>query len=268
MAFLTEAADDYEHALREIDRMRGDLARMEALLGEHRDREANLRNTMLTAQRSADEIKESAQNESKLIVREAQGRADLLFRRRRVASRKSIATSTSSACADATSKARSKPRSSRSIAHWSSSAIRIRIAPTTKSCSIVRGRPTLPRLAREPPTPSRMSAKQGADQGPVAIDATGAVLVTVRVIPRARETRVDGVRNNAVLVRLAAPPVDGAANVALLEFLSACSSVRAASCASSPVKLPQQIASMLTAFPLARSSTRRLFAATPDVRPC
>ena len=51
---------------------------MEALLGEHRDREANLRNTMLTAQRLADEIKESAQNEAKLIVRESQGRADLL----------------------------------------------------------------------------------------------------------------------------------------------------------------------------------------------
>jgi cell division initiation protein len=81
VAFLTEAADDYEHALREIDRMRGDLARMEALLGEHRDREANLRNTMLTAQRLADEIKESAQNESKLIVREEQGRTDLLIQK-------------------------------------------------------------------------------------------------------------------------------------------------------------------------------------------
>jgi cell division initiation protein len=81
VAFLTEAADDYEHALREIDRMRSDLARMEALLGEHRDREANLRNTMLTAQRLADEIKESAQNEAKLVVREAQGRADLLIQK-------------------------------------------------------------------------------------------------------------------------------------------------------------------------------------------
>ena len=84
VAFLTEAADDYEHALREIDRMRTDLARMEALLGEHRDREANLRNTMLTAQRLADEIKESAQNEGKLIVREAQGRADLLIQKAQV----------------------------------------------------------------------------------------------------------------------------------------------------------------------------------------
>ena len=43
VAFLTEAADDYEHALREIDRLRQDLTRMESLLDEHRDREANLR---------------------------------------------------------------------------------------------------------------------------------------------------------------------------------------------------------------------------------
>jgi cell division initiation protein len=50
VAFMTEAADDYEHALREIDRLRQDLARMEALLNEHRDREDNLRNTLLTAQ--------------------------------------------------------------------------------------------------------------------------------------------------------------------------------------------------------------------------
>jgi cell division initiation protein len=81
VAFLTEAADDYEHALREIDRLRQDLVRQEALLGEHRDREANLRNTLLTAQRLADEIKESAHTESKLIIREAQGRADLLLQK-------------------------------------------------------------------------------------------------------------------------------------------------------------------------------------------
>ena len=81
VAFLTEAADDYEHALREIDRLRQDLLRQEQSLVEHREREANLRNTLLTAQRLADEIKESAQSESKLIVREAQGRADLLLQK-------------------------------------------------------------------------------------------------------------------------------------------------------------------------------------------
>lgn len=79
VAFLTEAADDYEHALREIDRLRQDLARMESLLSEHRDRESNLRNTLLTAQRLSDGVKEAAHNEANMIVREAQGRADLLL---------------------------------------------------------------------------------------------------------------------------------------------------------------------------------------------
>ena len=81
VAFMTEAADDYEHALREIDRLRQDLARMEALLNEHRERENNLRNTLLTAQRLSDEVKAAAQNEAKMIVREAQGRADLLLQK-------------------------------------------------------------------------------------------------------------------------------------------------------------------------------------------
>ena len=84
VSLLTEAADDYEQALRENDRLRQDLTRVEALLNEHRDRETNLRNTLLTAQRLADEIKEAAQNESKLIIKEAQGRADLLLQKAQV----------------------------------------------------------------------------------------------------------------------------------------------------------------------------------------
>ena len=44
IAFLTEAADDYEQALREIDHLRQDLARMEALLSEHREREGDVVN--------------------------------------------------------------------------------------------------------------------------------------------------------------------------------------------------------------------------------
>jgi cell division initiation protein len=84
VAMLTEAADDYEHALREMDRLRQDVSRLESLLGEHREREANLRNTLLTAQRLADEIKDAAQNEARLIVKEAQGRADLLLQKGQV----------------------------------------------------------------------------------------------------------------------------------------------------------------------------------------
>jgi len=81
VAFLTEAADDYEHAMREIDRLRGDLMRLEALLKEHREREMTLRDTLLTAQKLSDGMKDGAQNEARLIIREAQGRADLLLQK-------------------------------------------------------------------------------------------------------------------------------------------------------------------------------------------
>ena len=77
-AFLSETADDYEQALRDADRLRDDLTRAQASLEEHRESERNLRNTLLTAQRLADEIKAHAETEAKRIVREAESRADVL----------------------------------------------------------------------------------------------------------------------------------------------------------------------------------------------
>ena len=44
--------------------------------------------------------------------------------------------------------------------------------------------------------------------------------IDVRVIPRARTTASAGERDGAFLIRLAAPPVDGAANDALVSYLS------------------------------------------------
>ena len=44
--------------------------------------------------------------------------------------------------------------------------------------------------------------------------------ISVRVIPRAKKSIIAGKRGDALLVRLAAPPVEGAANVALIELLS------------------------------------------------
>ena len=64
-----------------MDRLRQDLVKTEALLIDHREREHNLRNTLETAQRLADDMKLAAQNEAKMIVREAQGRADLLLQK-------------------------------------------------------------------------------------------------------------------------------------------------------------------------------------------
>jgi uncharacterized protein len=46
------------------------------------------------------------------------------------------------------------------------------------------------------------------------------VELDVRVIPRARKSQIGGERDGALVVRVAAPPVEGAANDALIEFLS------------------------------------------------
>ena len=46
------------------------------------------------------------------------------------------------------------------------------------------------------------------------------MILAVRVIPRSPKSKIDGRRGDAVLVRLAAPPVDGAANEALIELLA------------------------------------------------
>jgi len=46
------------------------------------------------------------------------------------------------------------------------------------------------------------------------------VILEVRVIPRAQKTEFSGERNGRTVVRLAAPPVDGAANAALIGFLA------------------------------------------------
>jgi len=67
-AFLAAVADDYEQALRETDRLRQDLMRMEVVLSQHRDNEQNLRATMMTAQKLSDDIKSTADAEAKRII--------------------------------------------------------------------------------------------------------------------------------------------------------------------------------------------------------
>jgi uncharacterized protein (TIGR00251 family) len=49
--------------------------------------------------------------------------------------------------------------------------------------------------------------------------ATG-IELDVRVIPRAGRTAIAGVRDEMLLVRIAAPPVEGAANEALIAYLA------------------------------------------------
>lgn len=46
------------------------------------------------------------------------------------------------------------------------------------------------------------------------------VVIDVRVIPRAKRNEISGERDGAIVVRLAAPPVEGAANDVLVSYLA------------------------------------------------
>jgi cell division initiation protein len=80
-ALLAEVADDYEGALREADRLRQEVARLETALAEHRSEEKSLKNTLVSAQRIADGLRESAHQDAQRMMREAEGRADALVQK-------------------------------------------------------------------------------------------------------------------------------------------------------------------------------------------
>jgi uncharacterized protein len=50
--------------------------------------------------------------------------------------------------------------------------------------------------------------------------ADSGVILDVRVTPRASRSQIAGTRNDTLLVRLCAPPVDGAANDELIKLLA------------------------------------------------
>ena len=79
LTLLTEVADDYEYALREVDRLQQEISKTQALLNEHREHERNLRNTLMTAQRLADEISDNAHKQSATIIKDAESRAGLIL---------------------------------------------------------------------------------------------------------------------------------------------------------------------------------------------
>jgi cell division initiation protein len=83
-ALLAEVADDYEGALRDADRLRQEVARLESALAEHRSEEKSLKNTLVSAQRIADGLRDSAHQDAQRLVKEAEARADSLVQRAQV----------------------------------------------------------------------------------------------------------------------------------------------------------------------------------------
>lgn len=84
-AFLLEAADGYEQASRENERLRQDVARLEASLSQYRELESALKGALMSAQKVSDDMKETASLDAERIVREAEGRASLITQKAQAA---------------------------------------------------------------------------------------------------------------------------------------------------------------------------------------
>lgn len=102
-AFLLEAADGYENALRENERLRQEVVRLEVSLHQYRELEGSLKGAVMHAQKLGDDMRETATQEAGRtretaaqeagrirdlaaqdalrIVKEAEGKAELLLQR-------------------------------------------------------------------------------------------------------------------------------------------------------------------------------------------
>ena len=79
--FLQEAAEGFEHALRENERLRMEIVRLETSLTQFRELEGSLKTALMSAQKTADDVRENAQQEAARIVREADGRVELMMQK-------------------------------------------------------------------------------------------------------------------------------------------------------------------------------------------
>jgi cell division initiation protein len=80
-AFLDEAAGDYESVLRDNERLRQEIVRLETALKQFRELEGSLKSTLISAQKVADDMRDTATKDAERILREAEGRADLLVQK-------------------------------------------------------------------------------------------------------------------------------------------------------------------------------------------
>ena len=78
-SFLVDASESYEMALRENERLRQDIERLQASMRQYQDLEGGLKSTLVHAQKVADDVRATAALEAERVVREAQGRAELMM---------------------------------------------------------------------------------------------------------------------------------------------------------------------------------------------
>ena len=77
--FLTLVAEELANLQRGHDLLEQEVQSLRSLVDEHRQRETILKNTLLTAQRVSEGIKEASKKQAELVVKEAELRADQLL---------------------------------------------------------------------------------------------------------------------------------------------------------------------------------------------
>jgi cell division initiation protein len=77
--YLTIVAEEVASIQGERDRFEQEIGSLRSALDEHRQREVILKNTLLTAQRVSEEIKENARKQAENIVKEAELQGDRLI---------------------------------------------------------------------------------------------------------------------------------------------------------------------------------------------
>jgi cell division initiation protein len=78
-AFLDLVATGFEDLIHEINGLRDELKRKEASLDEHRAREQTLKETMMTATRIADDVKQGARKEAEIVISQAELQAEQII---------------------------------------------------------------------------------------------------------------------------------------------------------------------------------------------
>ena len=77
--YLAIVAEEVAALQGERDRLDQEVQSLKGLLDEHRQREVILKNTLLTAQRVSEEIKENARKQAENVVKEAEMQGDRLL---------------------------------------------------------------------------------------------------------------------------------------------------------------------------------------------
>src|SRR5688500_16971589 len=75
-AYLHVVAEEVERLLREVNRLATENELLREESQEHASRERILKDTLLSAQKVSEELRENARREAELIVKDAEARAD------------------------------------------------------------------------------------------------------------------------------------------------------------------------------------------------